>query len=445
MPKQVLSRRRFLVGSGPSAVVTLAGLTKTLAGAVPRVRRSTSEVVKLRDLLVTLGRPQVVAQSPPPLSEHRAESLPAWPNLKLGGYCWYPDLLNFSSGELMLTYSLNADSSHLLHRAQAVLISRNKGRTWDFAYDVEGFHQANGEVRLSLSDGSLAGPSSSNLRPDPPGQGRRFRAHYWRYEEGGRRYSVEPWSVLIEGFPRDAVLYTGSRGEPRTASHFAGEAVEIEKGRFIATFKNFGQGDRRWHTLVFVSEDEGRTWHYLSTVCGPDAVPDSREGPNESSMIQLGDGDLMAVLRVGQKLARTYSSDGGKTWAPLDRLDAWSVAPCMVRLRNGTIALSTGRPGLYLWLSTDSRGKQWESIDLVKYHNSAVETPHHIRIFYEETKEGRILHAHKETTGYTAMVEVSPNRILLAYDRCPFGAEPVPRDSQNRSQIYLLEIEVQRK
>ena len=68
MRKQVVSRRRFLVGAGPSAVVTLAGLTKTLAGAVPRVRRGTSEIVKFRDLLVTLGRPQVVAQSPPPLS-----------------------------------------------------------------------------------------------------------------------------------------------------------------------------------------------------------------------------------------------------------------------------------------------------------------------------------------------------------------------------------------
>ena len=43
------------------------------------------------------------------------------------------------------------------------------------------------------------------------------------------------------------------------------------------------------------------------------------------------------------------------------------------------------------------------------------------------------------------MVEVSPNRLLLVYDRSPFGWGPVPTDSDERSRIYVLPIEVQRR
>ena len=50
----------------------------------------------------------------------------------------------------------------------------------------------------------------------------------------------------------------------------------------------------------------------------------------------------------------------------------------------------------------------------------------------------------QQTTAYTAMIEMTDNRIFLVYDRIPFGWDPVPADSGERSQIYLLEIHAQR-
>ena len=42
------------------------------------------------------------------------------------------------------------------------------------------------------------------------------------------------------------------------------------------------------------------------------------------------------------------------------------------------------------------------------------------------------------------MVEISPNRLFVVYDRVPLGSQALEKDSGEHSQIYLLEAEVQR-
>jgi hypothetical protein len=49
-----------------------------------------------------------------------------------------------------------------------------------------------------------------------------------------------------------------------------------------------------------------------------------------------------------------------------------------------------------------------------------------------------------QTTAYTALLEATPNRAFLVYDRTPFGWRPVPPDSGERSQIWLVEISIER-
>ena len=51
---------------------------------------------------------------------------------------------------------------------------------------------------------------------------------------------------------------------------------------------------------------------------------------------------------------------------------------------------------------------------------------------------------HEQTTSYTEMVEVEPNRLLMVYDRTPFGWNPVPPDSEERSRVFVLPINVER-
>ena len=349
------------------------------------------------------------------------------------GHCWYPDLLKFSTGELMLNYSLNADANTNQHNTQAVLLSQDAGVTWDFAYDVNGFHNGGGEVRVSLPDGRIVGVSTF-LKPDPTGQCRRFAAHHWTYENGGRRYVVEPWAAKVEGLPADVALWSSPSRTWWARINWFSDIVILDEGCWISTLSLRFEGDERESTVALQSDDEGRQWRYLSTVAGPDAVADASEGFDEPCLVRLADGDLMCISRVGsgadQKLARTYSGDGGQTWSPVDQLPAYSVAPQLCRLDGGVLALSTGRPGVFLWFAADPRGENWQPLDVMAFHNSVLDESCHFSA--------------SQTTAYTAMIELEEDRLLLAYDRSPFGWQGVPSDSGERSQVYLLEVHVER-
>ena len=349
------------------------------------------------------------------------------------GHCWYPDLLKFATGELMLNHSVNADANINQHNSQAVYVSEDGGQTFDFAYDVNGFHNGGGEPRISLPDGRIVG-ASTFLKSDPPGQSRRFAAHYWTYEDGGRRYSVEPWGASVEGLPREVEDYPSPSRTWWHRINWFSDIVRLDDGKFIATLSTRFQGDPRESTVALASEDEGRNWLYLSTIAGPESVPDAKEGFDEPCLVQLEDGDLMCISRVGsgqdQLLARAYSADGGDSWSSLDRLEAYSVAPQICRSANGVLALATGRPGIFLWFSTDARGTKWQSLDVIGHQNAVLPEDCHLNA--------------NQTTAYAAIIEASPNRFFLVYDRSPFGWKPVPADSGERSQIYLLEVEAER-
>lgn len=419
-----------------------------------------TQEIKLPGLRLNLKPPRVVAEN--------------W------GFCWYPDIRKFATGELLLGHSLNADSGANAITAQALYFSSDEGQTWKYGYDINGFHPGGGEVRISLPGGAIVGPGYAGARPDPAGQQRRFTTHYWRFEEGGRRYSVDTWGAVIEGLPRDVELsHSRSRWALASISLF-GTAVEVTPRRYITTCCVRYDGDTRETLEAIVSEDSGRTWHYLSTIAGPDALLDAKEGFDEPCMIKLAEGDLMCVSRVGggrdQPLGRAYSSDGGKSWSQADRLPAWSVAPSMAQVQNGVIAVSTGRPGIFLWLSTDARGQNWQSVDVIAFHNATLDPSHRMsagRAGLAVVNEQMYLNDHFDydepwqTTSYTALLEVSPNRLFMVYDRLPYGWMPIPSDAEIRSRImlhyperpfapnsfipkernriYLLEIEVERE
>ena len=427
--KRTVNRRNLLRTSAALATAAMASSWPAAGAAIAAGEPASAGVAnkELRGIRLTLGRPRVVAES--------------------SGKCWYPDLLRFSSGELMLTHSLNEDLSTNAHNSQAVYISRDEGQSFNFQYDVNGFHNGGGEPRISLPDGRIVG-TSTFLRPDGAGQRRRFKAHHITYDRGGKRYAVEPWGALVSGLPHDVFVYQPNFSRTWWARiNWFSDIIPLEGGRWISTISLQVAGDKRETTVAVISRDEGHNWEYLSTIAGPDAVPDAEEGVDEPCLVRLADGDLMFISRVGagekQRLARTYSGDGGRTWTPIDRLPAYSVAPQVNRLKNGVLALSTGRPGLFLWLSTDARGQKWQSVDILAHHNAMVAAPYqmvHKGIADLNTYQGPAI----QTTAYTALLEIEANRLLLVYDRMPLGWRTPPAGYPEKSRIYLVEINVQR-
>ena len=82
-------------------------------------------------------------------------------------------------------------------------------------------------------------------------------------------------------------------------------------------------------------------------------------------------------------------------------------------------------------------------LDLIEHHNAALPEPEH-RIVPSMSDDPWVRHTDDQTTGYTSMMEVAPNRILVTYDRTPFGWEPVEPDSPERGHIYVVPVDVQR-
>ena len=392
------------------------------------------------------------------------------------GFCWYPSIRRFSTGELMVDYSLNPDSGENLVNVTGISLSKDNGATWAHHCDVTGI---NCRLGIELPDGALVSPGWS-CKPEPLGQWRTFVGNYGRLEKGGQRYSVELWGARIEGLPRDVKARTvQSRTRWAEIAPFR-DIIELEPGRYMATAYMTFDGDPLYSAVALISEDEGRNWRYLSTVAGPDADIDAREGFSESCLVRLEDGDLMCVARMGggrdQPLARTYSSDEGKTWTSIDRLPAWGVQPRIKRLSNGVLVITTGRPGLFLWFSTDPRGQDWQPLDVMAQHNSVMDKAHHISpgkygLEAVTREQYRTIHHDfdepDQTTSYTSILEVEPNRLLMVYDRIPYGWMPVPTDAEVRSRIlaryptstlptdsmiprereriYLLELEIERQ
>jgi hypothetical protein len=245
---------------------------------------------------------------------------------------------------------------------------------------------------------------------------------------------VEPWGASVEGLPCDLLPYKNPSRTWWTHINWFGDIVQLEDGTWLSTISMRFTGDVLASTVAVASSDEGRRWRYRSTIAGADDVPgDPSEGFDEPCLLRLDSGELLCVSRVGGKgpepLARCYSHDDGHTWSSIDRLEAYSVAPQLCKLQDGTLLLSTGRPGIFLWCSVDPRGEHWQSVDLISHHNAITES-------WPMTPA--------QTTAYTALLEVAPNHAFLVYDRAPFGWKPVSPDSGERSQIWLVEVKTGR-
>jgi len=360
-----------------------------------------------------------------------------------GEHCSYPELNKFAGGTVMLTYALGTELARVPmfnNTSAAAYLSTDQGKTFAAAgYKLEGAIRAGmHEPRQTLPDGRLVGPSSGFMLTNQAHQARqRFATEWQTFSDAGKHLSVEPDGTSIEGLPREVRTENTGKGYAGTIE-WTGGIVALGGKQWVSACAVRFQGDKRFSTVALGSEDQGKHWRYLGTVAGPDAIPSAEEGFHAPSLIRLASGDLMCVGQVGsfnQRLGRAYSADGGKSWSPVDQLPAAGVAPCLLQLKDGTTLLSTGRPGLTLWLAIDPRAQKWQSVDLKQFHNGVAPLLDHI--IADPLKAGGL----QQTTGHTALVETTENRLLLAYDRLPVDD---PGDPPTGERIFMVELTVRR-
>jgi hypothetical protein len=148
-----------------------------------------------------------------------------------------------------------------------------------------------------------------------------------------------------------------------------------------------------------VSVDNGRRWKRRSTIA---LDPQGKDAMTEPMLAQNVSGELVCVIRrtdhQQKPMCMTFSKDRGKTWqtpVSLDQLGAFGVRPCLLQLECGVMILSYGRPSVWLTASLSGTGHEWTDP---------------ICILRGDPKE-----LHKATDGYTSMIPIGKNRVLLAY------------------------------
>jgi hypothetical protein len=162
--------------------------------------------------------------------------------------------------------------------------------------------------------------------------------------------------------------------------NFAEDTIEPSSGP--------GKDETHYLCRVFVitSNDDGKTWNYLSTIAAPNLEDPIDEGFGEPTIILLDNGQLLCIMRTGhhRPLYACWSSDQGKTWTdPLYTGLERGCAPHMVKLTDGRLAVIYGNrfppgwsritpggdharwywpgPGLVkLAINSDGTGKDWE-------------------------------------------------------------------------------------
>jgi BNR repeat protein len=134
-----------------------------------------------------------------------------------------------------------------------------------------------------------------------------------------------------------------------------GRIVELSSGVLLCPIWGKQTGDEPWRSGLVRSSDGGRTWGEHVTIAydaeaapllGPTTPAEIHcAGFNETSLLELPDGRILALLRQqgvqGRRrdLYHAISSDGGRNWSPPRCLPLWGTSPSLHLTSSGDLLL----------------------------------------------------------------------------------------------------------
>ncbi len=159
--------------------------------------------------------------------------------------------------------------------------------------------------------------------------------------------------------------------------------------------------------LLMASRDNGRSFQKRSVVASGRTY--------EPMLADTADGELVCVIRGTDQEQRpmliTWSADHGQSWEPPRPMFesrptfGFGVFPGLVRLGNGALLLSFGRPGVWLSASLDGTGRAWtEPLPVIKCDPSTLS---HV--------DGQVAGIYHHTCGYTGLLPIGDDEALLVY------------------------------
>lgn len=350
------------------------------------------------------------------------------PGVDRWGYFQFPTLDRLLDGRIAITFHINADSATAYGKTAQEpnrCVSGDGGQTWKRMMPddpVSGMLLSNGE-RLWVGDARVTPPalpiSDYSL---PAEQGVRIGSYgqqpyvCYRHNELPDALKGVPSARMSSG----ATTWVKKRArlDDPELLRFSTEGVfpvtwwgdvhSTPENNLIAVVypcRLAGDEFGPIHCGCYESIDQGHSWQLKGRLLyRPDTKRDSyaavRDGFTEPASLILPDGELLAILRTTDghgdgPLYQTRSTNGGVDWSPPEVMRSYGVMPRLLRLGNGVLVLSSGRPGADLSFSLDGRGETWtDPARLVSV-----------------TSEGN----QDDSCGYTSLLALDDNSFLVAY------------------------------
>ncbi|MHB9108606.1 MAG: sialidase family protein [Armatimonadota bacterium] len=331
-------------------------------------------------------------------------------------YCWFPSMFRYGDGKLAAMISGYGDF-HV--SSSAVLVSRSKdgGLTWtepvvgvDGGFD--GVVQPNGDLVLL----------PYYLRPCQEG----MHSPYNLIKADSGMLEYVPSGVTVTGWPRPDRSFAPDLGT--SGFVFNGQPVTLQDGSHLMTLYGYFEGADRLGLICAESRDAVH-WKIRAIIADESCPFEGGDGPSEAALVRQADGRILCVFRLGSYVpyAQCWSSDEGQTWTKPVQMDGpFSVQPSLARLGD-MLALSGGRPGLFLWLNPAGDALDWQAVDIMAHHNVCVPAE-------QITPD--------TTSAYTETVALDDRTLLYMYDRIPNGWAPIPDEMNDANCVWVLRAQV---
>lgn len=337
------------------------------------------------------------------------------------GFLWFPTLIRLPNGHLLALMSNYADE-HTTTSTGLAAWSTDGGLSWSPLREA-----LYGDGSLTLAGGDqLLMPYY--LRPLGDGV---MGSPYQRCSPGTQELKVVRPGITIGGWPRLDRSFDPKLGLSGFVCN--GQVVPLKGGGYLATL--YGHfADTARYSLVASESPDGVSWKIRAVIADEHCALAGKEGPCESALGRLADGRLLCVFRLdsGTPYGQTWSSDDGRTWTePVAMTGVFSVQPSLAVLPDGRLALSGGRPGLFLWLGTDRRGESWQKVDVLANHN--------------RFRPAEAIRGMGNTSSYTEVVAVDASHLLYIYDRIPHSWSRIPPEASETNSVWVVRVTLDAK
>lgn len=365
----------------------------------------------------------------------------------------FVSISEYPGNRILLRHHAGEDAVRAYGTPNPTYVSENQGKTWQ-SFKEEGLPPSG--LTCPVFDGqficmpmakALDATAAKLALPEPVGKSlsysnwicyrvadcpepvRRFMKDYegFRWDPGASRWQPE----LVTYDTTGALVWSPeTRSGPRLLSRTAFERPPLRLGDellFADYRSNFIQPDgslpKKWAITCMVSRDNGKSWQRRSTIA---IDRDGNDSLTEPVLAENVNGELVCIMRRadhGQKsMWITFSGDRGKTWEPpvaLDKLGNFGVFPALTALDCGVMVVCYGRPGILFSFSPDGTGRSWTKplCMLPGDHEALLQ----------------------HTDGYTCLLPLGPNKLLLAYS----DFDHVDEQGQPRKAIMVRTLTIE--